>query len=242
MPQTPALPFIHTTISLNFINCVRNGKLRPSRCRVFKEPLIYLFYGRPAYRVELEERPSQLYSSLPVCFIFKPNCISALKRIYPFDSGAFTRGLYKDHISGKFTLDDFAMDCMPEVPQHIVGAFFHSNRGYYLGNPKPISIPFTEFSTRAYFSLITDKGYREVDDRRSTIEIQCNRAINLSRDTIEAVVLPRAFLDEEELVERIFKIWEAKALDYPSYSFSPREYTGIIFESVRLYFESQGYV
>ena len=49
-PTTRALPLAHNCDSYHFREIAKSQQLRPSFCGHFKEDLIYLFYGRPAYR------------------------------------------------------------------------------------------------------------------------------------------------------------------------------------------------
>jgi hypothetical protein len=44
------LPLIHTSLSEHLKSFASSHALQPSHCTVFDESLIYLFYGRPAYR------------------------------------------------------------------------------------------------------------------------------------------------------------------------------------------------
>lgn len=69
-----------------YCSFIRNGIFSdPSccvPCSVHNEFLIYLFYGRPAYRWNT-------FSPFPVLFVFSINATTLPYMIYPFDSGAF---------------------------------------------------------------------------------------------------------------------------------------------------------
>jgi len=48
---TPVLPVFHATSSIKFEDILKENRIRPSNCENFGEKILYLFYGRPAYRV-----------------------------------------------------------------------------------------------------------------------------------------------------------------------------------------------
>jgi hypothetical protein len=49
----------------------------------------YLFYGRPAYKIDTDNEIRTDEYLNPICFIIKRNCVKKSQRIFPFDSGAF---------------------------------------------------------------------------------------------------------------------------------------------------------
>src|SRR5437763_15799276 len=67
------LPLVHTTRCEILPSILASGELRSiTECDVFHEHLIYLFYGRPAYRYALGSEPSGTLDLCPVAFVFKP--------------------------------------------------------------------------------------------------------------------------------------------------------------------------
>jgi len=124
-PITPHLPLVHSTDVYAFSDIVSGKSLSPSPCSVFDgEMLTYLFYGRPSYRPNINEEPTSLGHYLPIVIIFKPNWLSEIKRIFPFDSGAFSRGFYKHFIHKMMSLEDFELDTDPETPGRVVSQFY----------------------------------------------------------------------------------------------------------------------
>ena len=69
-PAQPLLPLTHLTDAYRFEKAHQTDELQPRDCKVFGEPLLYLFYGRPSYRVHPDEQPSGLAHYLPVCVTF----------------------------------------------------------------------------------------------------------------------------------------------------------------------------
>src|SRR5689334_8316114 len=82
------LPVVHTTPAFSFADICKGDIIEPDYCKVFERKLLYLFFGRPAYRVE-DSVDSELEFNWPIIFIFDPEQIGAIEAIYPFDTGAF---------------------------------------------------------------------------------------------------------------------------------------------------------
>lgn len=89
------LPLVHTCQSHSLENIISSGKIKTHYCDVFQEDLNYFFVGRPAYKKDLDEEAAEW--ELPSCFVFSYD-ISGAKRIYPFDTGAYQRGLFPSFI------------------------------------------------------------------------------------------------------------------------------------------------
>ena len=107
------------------------ARLRPQSCDVFEpERLTYFFYGRSAYRPNQDENPNSLHHYLPVCLIFKPEASIAIKRVFPFDSGAFQHDFYRSYLHKDMMLGDFLLEANPESPGRIVRRFFTDNTNY----------------------------------------------------------------------------------------------------------------
>src|SRR4051794_38754532 len=93
--STPGfLPFTHITRAYSFDEMLDGETLEPTLCDVFKEPLVYLFYSRPAYRAK-QGNNARLEFEWPIVFLFDAEKIAPIKRVFPFDSGAFSLGLYE---------------------------------------------------------------------------------------------------------------------------------------------------
>lgn len=83
--------------------------LEPANCPVFREKIIYLFYGCPAYRAQ-HGNNARLKFEWPIILIFNPNKIEPIHRVFPFDTGAFEKKLYKEFFDEKSELLDFSVD------------------------------------------------------------------------------------------------------------------------------------
>jgi hypothetical protein len=259
-PQLPSLPLTHMTISKTFRQIIDSIKpeLQTKDCKVFKgESLLYFFYGRPAYRINSNGEAFSIPADLPVCFLFKPDCLSNYKRIYPFDSGAFFAGLYNLKKDAKelddFSLepdklkelDDFSLEPDQSTPPYVVAAFFGSNKNYYLNQvKKSLDDTFDEldFESIYYYALNSIKLPTPFDDRRGTIEIQSDNPINIAVDNLLAVVLPVKFTKDSEITDFVFNKCKAKILHYYACHCSPVEYIGEIRREVMRFLEEKGYL
>lgn len=226
-----ALPLTHVTDGYSFRDIMADEALAPSPCRVFGENLLYLFYGRPAYRTaaELEHNGSDAY--WPVCFVMEPHAASA-SRIYPFDSGAFHHNRFDRVMYHKMMKEDFELDIDPDVPGKLLRLFWHDERSYFNADGPSGFVPGTfEFEAKAYQALIRDPGRAPFDERNSAIELQINGSIELKGNTI-AVVLPYEFA-KPDVISKIEALG-AVALPFDVvHRHGPTEIVGQIYTIVR---------
>ena len=234
------LPLVHSTLCETLGRIATGTELTPQDCPVFQEPLIYLFYGRPAYRSHKGYVPDTRIPFCPICFVFKPNFVVSVKRIYPFDSGACAYGMLEPHI------ERTASKCFELTPQ-VASAqrashlFFATNRAYFVGEPRGhVALPSEQLEAACLYRLLSDEGPAEYDDRRSSIEIQVDAPLSLV-DTLWAVILPMAFLDDSEIRHTVVQKWGAYPLTYSTVRGSmPAEYAAVIREKLRRFLEDGG--
>lgn len=196
--SAPRLPMVHTTDSYIFVDVLDSGQLSPQDCPVFLgEKLTYLFYGRPAFRPNIDESPTSLKHFFPVCLIFKPNWSAKIHRIFPFDSGAFNSGLYGTYLHSRMKLGDFGLEPNLSTPGKLVSLFFGTVPAYLSAKPQssPVFDP-EEFEASSYLAMIHSKEGNAIDSRGSGIEIQMADQLPLA-EVISAVILPSTFADGE---------------------------------------------
>lgn len=210
-PSDQALPLTHLTDAFHLRDIDAGGSLEPTPCQVFNEPLLYFFYGRPAYRVAANTDTSGLDSYWPVCFILRSNTIVP-RRIYPFDSGAFHNGRFETQCHRGMIKEDFELDADPSTPGRLLGKFWPDARSYFdnRGALAPECDPF-DFEVKSYSQIIGTVGNAPFDERHSTIEIQTDEPLPL-KDNVIAVILPTEFATQE-VFER-FEALGAKVLPF----------------------------
>ncbi len=242
-----SLPLVHTTRSYNIGEIKDTQEISVTPCPMFEgEDLVYLFVGRPAYKRPPSSSEAS-YWELPCCFIFNFDSAFDVKRIFPFDSGAFRKGLYPDYIS--FMDWEKFEASVPDAPERIIGAFFGSSRRYFDLRPKDEEAFESEFQlgpidaeVKALRRLAADGTPGSFDDRRFTIEIQCSESISLKRNPPIAVILPSIYLRDEKVRNRIVKEWRAEPITYEIYSLSHDRYDAIIYSAVEDFYKGRGFL
>lgn len=238
------LPMVHTTKYYLLPDIQTSGTLHTATCRVFNEPLLYFFYGRPAYRDDSQITPTRDIGFYPICFVFRSGVIgSKATRVYPFDTGAGQSGRYEPAIERSIAVSDYQLITAIESARKIVRGFFDTDEKYLFNCPKSglVFAP-TEAHAQSFYELINGGGDPECDDRYSAVEIQLGTSIDI-RDGIMAVVLPTCFLDDAALAETILKIWRAEPLTYDAIiGMRPLEFHGAIRLLIHQFYQRQGFV
>jgi len=237
----PRLPLFHNCDGLSFRDILSVDQLKPSKCSVFNEELLYFFYGRPAYRAVKDGNAVSNNSLYPICIVVSPNAPLNPVRIAPFDTGAFAKGLYSGFMNPRMTRADFFAEPSTDSPPRIVRTFFGNNDNYFHGKPVSLRIPPLEFEARSYYDLILSSITSPEDDRRQTVEVQVKDPLNLAEANVLLVILPAEFLQEEEVRAGI-KRWSAKVRTYPTFRWNPGEYTFAFFYHVEKYLRNRGFI
>jgi hypothetical protein len=123
--QYSEMPCVHTTDGYAFRAILESQELTPQPCPLYLEDLTYLFYGKPAYRANMLTPPNRLRAYLPVCLIFSTDVISTCKRVLPFDTGAFAKGLFKKHMHERMDKTDFQLTPTLESARRLIATFSH---------------------------------------------------------------------------------------------------------------------
>ena len=187
---TPRLPLVHSTDTYTLAEIARTNKISPQDCTVFGgEKISYFFYGRPAFKPNASTEPTSLAQFLPVCLILKPDFVKTYSRIYPFDSGAFINGFYKNFLHRDMTLGDFQLLPSLSSPGQIITTFFTAVPNYLLARPDTFTPPADQFEASTYVALASDKATNSLDNRNSAIEIQIHNQITIN-DALAAVIVP----------------------------------------------------
>lgn len=198
--QDADLPLTHITDGYRFRGITEEGALNPTDCKVFDEPLLYLFHGRPAYRVNGAGGSSGLDAYWPICFLIKPAGIVP-KRIYPFDTGAFERKLFADYCHQDMIAQDFELESDASMPARLISLFWGDPRSYFDNRDAALTKPGPfDFEAKSYSELIRAKANAPFDERHSAIELQIDAPVPL-KDNLLAVILPSDFATPETLAK-----------------------------------------
>jgi hypothetical protein len=242
-PAKNDLPFVHSTRCEFFKSLATTGQLHPTTCAVFKEPLLYFFYGRPAFRPRGGSKPDTTRGLLPVCFVLKPDVIDAhLHRVFPFDSGAASKGLFAPHVSA---VQGFGIATTVMAIKKAVTAFFETNEAYFLAMPRTdlANHPGRSLApVNCYCSLIGSEGVADYDDRRCAFEVQTKISVPL-KDNLLTVILPTPFLGEPNIRNVICKEWRSFPVCYNHIlATPPSEYVRVVTEKAHDFLKNGGYL
>lgn len=153
-PSLKGLPLVHTTDAYRFSDVLSSQVLAPTLCAVFEEPLLYLFLGRPAYRTR-KGANDNLTFDLPVAIILRPTAtIPTPRRVMPFDSGAYEKGLYRTNFHQETILEDFLLPPTIDASISYISHFYTNIREYYNGSTrKNVEIAFDSFEAKGLLEL-----------------------------------------------------------------------------------------
>ena len=245
VPVDKELPFVHSTRCEYFFHLCSAGFLSPRTCPVFNEPLLYFFYGRPAYRSRAGDLPNTVMAPMPICFVFKPGILNGkLTKVFPFDTGAAHSGMFSPHVEPANLLS-YGFNPTLAAIKKAVRAFFETNTEYYSATAK--SGLSTSASTGispvdSYYSLITEEGEATYDDRRAAIEGQTDQSLIL-KDNLLAVILPTPFLDDAAVRDAIVNQWRAYPLRYNHVRGTvPNHYVRVIADKLEEFLKGGGYL
>ena len=217
-PIDGQLPFVHITRAYSFDEMLEGETLEPSLCDVFGEQLIYLFYGRPAYRAK-DGNNARLQFEWPIIFIFDPQKIGSIKRAFPFDTGAFQRQLYSEFFDKKSQMGDFELDPSLDGIKRFIGTFYQDHKEYYSGSTrKNVPIEHRQFEAEGILELSRLPGVQDSisrlgtrDERSSAVEVQLSHPLSLI-DSLLAIVLPEPYMDDNQIKEALAR-WQVPQIE-----------------------------
>ena len=231
------LPLLHSCDCFACRQIIDCEKLEARHCKVFKENLLYFFYGKPAYPVsEKETKKRTAFEYCPVCFIVPCEKVAAY-RVFPFDTGALEAHKYDDFWHHSMSLDNFELDNTVDGIRQYVEVFFGSNYNYIQGQAsieKATVDPYINGLT----SLLTANGAFEIDERARTIEVISRNDVPVNT-AVECIILPEILLREPE----ISKYLEDNKIYHMEYSVrkltAPSRYNEVVFQKAMEYIRMQ---
>lgn len=240
------LPLIHSTDIFHFREISNTEQLEPQECEVYKgNKLLYFFYGRPSYRPHASLETITAKAFLPVCLIMSAGTVPKPIRIMPFDTGAFDRRMMHPPIHKDMDKTDFALSLDADAPMRLVDVFYGSEREYFDAKAKPIlETPYDSYEdleVDSYFRLLHHRANSGSDDRVTAIEFQVDATVPVI-GSVEAVILPKPYLDNIAIIEKLRK-WQVMPITYHvREEFIPREAQGAILQRLSDYFCQKGWL
>lgn len=237
--MTEELPLVHTTRCGKLDELRISHQLREPDCDVFGEPLVYFFYGRPAYRSLLGRDPGTHFELLPIGLVFRPGTVSnVVHRIFACDTGAIHGGYLEPSVH-RTDLFDLELTPSIESARRLVPIIYGTNRDYFSTHVIPAVPQITPADDVAYrwYQLIKGPGIPTCDDRMMAIEVQVMGPVSLL-DSLLYIVLPSELLENSEIRATIFHQWKCDPLAYDVYrATAPIEYYSDIRRLVREQYE-----
>lgn len=249
-PKLSALPLLHTTNLFSFSQICECDSIQPTYCKFLMDDLLYLFYGRPAYRTAAGNVGFTAKYSWPVVFAFRPEAVRGIIRVFPFDTGAFIRGMYAAFIDDRQKLDDFNAGNSFTSAQRIVEAFYRSNEEYFRNySTKNVDIDEFDFTTAGIQDIIRSQQVqaRDVpsprDERVTSIEIQSQVDIGLLDGSLLAVILPQTLAANSKVNKAISRWTPQHRRYYETYNMHSYEaWHGQIYTLLREIYIKERYV
>lgn len=216
------------------LSILESGEVGTTLCPVFDpDHLNYFFVGRPAYKSK--DCAQSDYWLLPIVFALKPPLAIKPKRIFPFDSGAFSAGLFGDEFFD-FSLEDFAIPSEYANIRKVIDSFFGSNERYIALKPKSkdevtaeFSLQSTGFPIAALARIFNKPHSAEFDDRNAAIEVQYDVDVPVTSTSALGVVLAEDWLDDPA-VEAALTSLGCPIKTYPVYPIRRESYYSKIYE------------
>lgn len=234
------LPSTHTTDLFAFDSILETDSLMPKKCPVFTtDELVYYFYGRASYRTD-QSRSSRLENGLPVVFLVKTETLAGLKRIFPFDTGAFSNNLFGEYFNDSSELADFELPPLLDSISKIVEHFYSGNSSYLDNNLNDDLCPkMFEFEAQGYIELAKNLPSKDgivVDERCTAIELQSDSELQLN-SSLSCVVLPHEYADHQRVKEAQIRWGGPVIITYRvSHNTNPEARVGVIAEKIKEYY------
>ena len=237
------LPYFHSCSGKAFRSILASGKIEKRNCPVFDEDLIYLFYGKPSYRISGNNTNTRDTGRFPVCFVLTDLDDTSIKRVFPFDTGALAFGIYKDVCGDELNPCCFEIGSERSSISSLIDFLYTDDANYFHARPQ-ISIDNIDalcFELRQIFSFITHYGGSNWDSRAHSIEVQQDQEILLSHAPIEAIILPDSYMNNPRVADFMYNNG-ITPINYSIQHSNPSSATEVLYELARKYLVDKGLV
>lgn len=246
VPAAKSPPWVHSTSSHRIFDIIEQGKLLAVPCNVFQgDNLCYCFVGRPAYKSQDVAAPSEW--QLPMAFVVRFHQPPAIKRVFPFDSGAFHARRLPSYIT-MFKLDGYEISSDPQNVGRAISFFFKDPKRYvrrraagYEELKEENSLDMTHQEILALAKLYQEQSNPQFDDRAAAIEIQVAEDIRLAKDNLLGVVIPEEYKRTPGLVKALKEL-TLNIETYPHFPLGLQEHYALIYDRVESIYKKSGIV
>ena len=242
-PAMPLLPAVHTTWGAKVITILATNRLMLKPCDNYKMDLVYLFYGKPVYKLVRDGNPTTIVrSDAAVCFVLNTDKLPKAHRIFALDTGAWFKNRYNEFLGGQLSINDFEMETDCNSAAKLVTAFFGQNQEYVLGRSKSeITIRGLDVVSDTYKAIASAAASGNFDERACTCELQYAVELELDEASVRTVIMPDIF-SGDELVQNTLDEWNIKPITYEWVRAKPEERTIEIYAKLREYYRANGFM
>jgi hypothetical protein len=244
VPVAKGAPWVHSTSAHRIFDILADGKILAMPCNVFAgDKLCYCFLGRPAYKAESVDGPSEW--QLPIAFVLRFSQPPAIKRVFPFDTGAFVKRRLPTYITA-FKIDGYELSDDPQNVGRLISFFFKSTERYvrrraagYEELKEEHNLDMRHQEVLALARLFLEHSSAQCDDRAAAVELQIVEDIKLARDNLLGVVIPDEYKRAPGLMAALKSI-AGRVETYSHFPLSTQEHYGAIYERVEKIYKKMG--
>jgi hypothetical protein len=235
------LPVYHTCDGFDARSHIERREIKTTDvCEVFNEKITYFFYGRPAFKFAVGDESTTDLSLYPVCFVMNLEKIGPLKRLFPFDSGAMFHKRFKRYFHHKNTVLDFELEPQTSRIKDMVFHFFGDTKNYIHPTRADRSFAVENFESVSYSKMIESHVRAEADERRVTIELQADADVALTKQSLQAIILPTPLRDSK-LYRDFIDANDIRAQCYDIEVWNPALSFGLVAAAAKRFTLSMGY-
>ncbi len=239
----PVLPLFHTCDLEGFTGILELRSIKTAKCEVFKKELVYFFYGRPSYRIKGAGMPTANSAYDPICFILDFEKTGVPGHIYPFDTGAFAAGIFKEFMHHKWQKETFALTPDLNTPGKVVTGFYEGrNEDYYFGKAGNKEIEPLKTQVKGYHGLLTASGDTKFDNRGSSVEVAYELSIPINKDNVVAIIFPRYLLDDSDAYSFLTSFAGQLLPYYTSSRETPSSYHAVVYHVAAEFLKSANFI
>jgi hypothetical protein len=143
---------------------------------------------------------------LPAAFVIRFDEPPPIKRVFPFDSGAFHQRRLPDYIT-MFRLDGFNLAGDSQLIGRLVNFYFKSHERFFFRQPageqelrEQHNLDMRHAQVMALSRLFLENSSPAFDDRAAAIELQIEQDIELRPDNLLGVVMPAEYARVDEFM------------------------------------------
>jgi hypothetical protein len=238
-----SLPWTHTTESARIFDILNDGHLAAIPCNVFRDNLCYFFVGRPAYKTSAHDSPE--FWQLPLTFVMRFSDAPRIKRVFPFDSGAFAAKRLPSFMT-TFPLSRYELNSDKEQIGRLISFFFQTPARYLdrraVGHEdlkEQFNLDARHQEILALSRLYLEHSSASCDDRAAAVEIQVDEDVPLRSDNLLGVVVPSEYARVPEIL-RSLKVITRHVETYDILPLNSAAYHGVTYEAVRRIYKAHG--